>query len=317
MKINSKEITFGVPFYGNADYLEKTLLSIQAQTVSDWAAIVCDNNSPGTSARDIVAKVGDARITYTRNPENIGAARNWMRCIELTTTALVCLVHSDDELMPNYAEIMIRAHRDLPDVHAIACNAEIIDSNGRRTSSFRDWLKKWLKPHRSDNFLLSGSDGLFSLLKGNFIICPTVCYKREVFENIRFKQERVMVVDLEFYFNMLITGKKIAGLPDLGYRYRRHSGQGTADGEKSLKLFHDEIALWRWLAREADELQWHNVSRRARAMLFIKMQLIFYIIKDIFSLHPILAAAKIKLLWNIRKTNQSPKEALQNPGDPE
>lgn len=301
MKINSTNITFGIPFYGNSDYLERTLRSIQAQTTSEWVAIVCDNNSPGTSAHEIVTKIGDPRITYTKNPENIGAARNWMRCVELATTALVCLVHSDDELMPNYAEIMIRAHRELPDAQAIACNAEIIDCNDRRISSFRDWLKKWLKPRHSDTFLLSGREGVLSLLKGNFIMCPTVCYKRVVFDNIRFEQELLMVVDLEFYFKMLIAGKKIAGLQDVGYRYRRHSGQGTAEGEKSLKLFHDEIALWRWLACEADKLQWHDVARRARAMLFIKAQLIFYILKDLASFHPALAGVKIKLLWQIGK----------------
>jgi hypothetical protein len=48
----------------------------------------------------------DARISYVRNPTNLGIAGNWNRCLELAETALFTLHHADDRLNARYAEII-------------------------------------------------------------------------------------------------------------------------------------------------------------------------------------------------------------------
>lgn len=42
------------------------------------------------------------KLTYYKNKANLGLFGNWNRCIELAKGKWVCLLHSDDLLMPNY-----------------------------------------------------------------------------------------------------------------------------------------------------------------------------------------------------------------------
>ena len=46
------------------------------------------------------------QITYYQNSQNIGGFNNWNRCLELARGKWICLLHSDDELLPQYLSVM-------------------------------------------------------------------------------------------------------------------------------------------------------------------------------------------------------------------
>jgi GT2 family glycosyltransferase len=79
-------ITFAIPFWGNLDYLRRTVASVFRQSVRDWRAVVVDDCNPMAGAREITNDFEDARLTYVRNDHNLGQARTMNRCLELSRT---------------------------------------------------------------------------------------------------------------------------------------------------------------------------------------------------------------------------------------
>ena len=54
----------------------------------------------------------EGRISYYKNKENLGMFGNWNRCLELARGEWVCILHSDDKIMPNYIEEMSKVVGD-------------------------------------------------------------------------------------------------------------------------------------------------------------------------------------------------------------
>ncbi len=297
--MNDAAITLAIPFYGSIEYLKSTLTSVQAQTVSNWCAIVVDDCCPTSGVRELVESFHDHRISYVRNEKNLGLANNWNRCIELCGTPLITLVHGDDQLTPYYAETMLAAHSKWSDAAAIFCQAVVIDERGDEVFSFRDYVKRWLLPDSKNPFVLEGEQGVRSLLRGNFIMCPTLCYKRTLFQEVKFSPEWRMVLDLDFYLRAIAKGAKFVGLREAVYLYRRHADQVTAECERNLRIFAEEVELWRLAASDARAHGWHETAKVADDMTIIKLQLLYYMLVDICNLQFRTAGKKFTMLTKI------------------
>src|SRR5204862_858830 len=139
--------------------------------------VVCDDGpEPGTA--ELVASFPDPRVRYVRNERNLGMAGNWNRCLDVAETDLVNLLHNDDELLPNYVEVMLGAAQEHPEAAAFFCQAKVIDATGRERFSFVDYVKRFLQPKTEGPLVLEGPSAVEALMHGDFIMCPTVCYHK-------------------------------------------------------------------------------------------------------------------------------------------
>lgn len=290
------QLSFAIPFYGSVEYLHKAIASIRNQTLRDWTLVIVDDCSPSQGARALVESLGDTRITYFRNERNLGLADNWNRCVELCHTPLVTLLHSDDELYPRYAEMMLAAHRQWPDAAAVFCRALIVNEQSKPVFSLRDRVKRWLMPAADQAFVLVGEEGTRRLLRGNFVICPSLCYKRSAFDGLRFSTRWRFMLDLDFLVRVLLAGKQLVGLPDFAIRYRRHAEQVTVECERNLKMFTEEIDFLRWAAEEARTRGWMRARSVAQKMPIIKLQILHYALQDFMHFQFAAARMKLKLL---------------------
>ena len=50
----------------------------------------------------------ESNIKYYQNEKNIGLFGNWNRCVELSTSKWVAMLHSDDEILDDYFEKLDR-----------------------------------------------------------------------------------------------------------------------------------------------------------------------------------------------------------------
>ena len=278
-------ITFAIPFYGSAAYLADALDSVTRQTVADWRCVVVDDCSPDAGAAEVVRRTGDARISYSRNSQNLGIGGNWNRCIELVDTELVTLLHCDDRLLPNYAEIMLDVSRREPNSSAYYCQASIIDVAGEKIFSFVDWYKHFLDPAFRYESHVAGEQGLRALLHGFFIICPTLCYRRDVFVQggAKFSDRLRQVLDMQLITDLIMSGARITGVPRVGYQYRRHEDNQTTALTRSLKRFHEEIELYDELAGRARQSGWSSAARSAEKKAIIKKNLAYCIANDLLA----------------------------------
>ena len=70
-------VSIGLPVYNGASYLSESIDSLLAQTYRNIELVISDNASTdGTQALCERYVAQDARVVYSRRPENIGGVRN-------------------------------------------------------------------------------------------------------------------------------------------------------------------------------------------------------------------------------------------------
>ena len=268
-------LTVAIPFYRDLAHLRGAVDSVRRQTVPGWELLICDDGGPDSGAGELVRFYGDPRLRYLPNPGRLGMAGNWNRCLDLARADLVTLLHEDDELLPGYCAMMLAAAARNPRCAAFYCAAEIIDASGRPCFSFPDFVKRFLAPRSGRTTVLQGEAAVAALVRGNFIVCPTVCYRRSVLAGRRFDPRWRFVLDLDFFTRLLAGGETLVGLRAAGYRYRRHADSTTSRYDDSLVRFAEEVAFARHAGRAAAARGWAGAARAARSPWVTRLNLVY------------------------------------------
>ena len=94
-------VSIGLPVYNGDRYLAEALDSILAQSFADFELIISDNASTD-GTQDICETYArrDERIVYSRLPENLGAAPNYNRLVEMARGELFKWAAHDDRIKP-------------------------------------------------------------------------------------------------------------------------------------------------------------------------------------------------------------------------
>lgn len=93
-------VAVGMPVYNGDKLIALTLDSILSQTFGDFELIISDNASTDRTeeiCREYAAR--DSRIRYVRNPENLGASRNYNRVFELSSGGKYLRWAAHDDLL--------------------------------------------------------------------------------------------------------------------------------------------------------------------------------------------------------------------------
>lgn len=207
--MNEKLVSVITPTYNCAEFISRTIESVQAQTYQNWEMIIVDDRSKDNT-KEIVDKYmkGDARIQYHLLEVNSGAAVARTTAMQLAKGSYMAFLDSDDIWMPDKLERQIKWMTD--NGYAFSCTAyEQIDEDDRLIGKVIKTVKK-----TDYNRLL--------------LDCPvgnsTVMYdveKMGKFEvpNIRKRNDDAL------WLQMLKKEKYIWGMPDvlMKYRIRRNS----------------------------------------------------------------------------------------------
>jgi len=134
-------ISVGMPVYNGEEFLELSIQSVLDQTFGDFELIISDNASDDATeqiCREYASK--DPRIRYYRNSENVGAAGNYNRLVELARGEYFRWSNADDLLAPDLHRLCLEALKSDP--HAVLSygKTEIIDQNGTTTERYEDNL---------------------------------------------------------------------------------------------------------------------------------------------------------------------------------
>jgi glycosyltransferase involved in cell wall biosynthesis len=300
-------VAIAIPFYRNVDYLRGAVASVVAQSSGDWRLVVVDDSGAlerESAVHEAVTAFGDARIRYERNPATLGMVPNWNRCLDLAELAgapLVTLLHGDDRLLPGYVATLQRLAAAHPEAVALHCGAEIIGPSGRRTVSVPDLVKGLIAPRGAAETVLRGEPGASALMRGNFIMCPTLCFRSALLAGRRFEPGWEQVQDLELTVRLLMEGEVIVGTPAIAYAYRRHPESATHLQSANRLRFDEEFRLFDLVATRAAELGWSGTARVARRKRIVKLHLLYRALADLVRLHPARAADTLRYLFRARR----------------
>lgn len=292
-------ITLVVPYVSNASLLRRTLESILAQIDLNWQAMVVNNalnEEERRAASSVVRSYPSSRIAYHLNNNHLDQSSNYSHCLELADTDVVCIVHSDDELLPTFvSEVRLLTTRN-PSAAAAFVPVTIIDAHSRRRFSFPDFIKRFLVPRGHGDIILRGERGLNTIVRGNYIFSPAAAYRMSALGQLRFDRDLRQAMDLDLWSKILFQGGTIVGSRrPPAYAYRRHSSQITATLTKSLYRFEEEALILDRISQTARRLGWTTVARTANAKTIVQLNLFYLALLDVAAGRWRAAASKLHL----------------------
>lgn len=219
------KIAVCVPSYNSESTIATTLNSLLNQNYPNYMIYVIDNRSEDKTWRIIqkFVKKNPKIITAKRNEENVGMTKNWNKCIEIGDGKLVTIFHSDDTVEPNYLSYMHSLFTKYPQVKWVAL-------------AFPDKFQK-------EAFFKKG-ELTKQLIKQNFIIAPSVFFKKEVLKKGQFNEQRYYCPDWEVWIELSLNYPSVI-VPNKGiFDYKIHKGSTAikyTEYGKSIEM--DEYGL--------------------------------------------------------------------------
>lgn len=271
-------ISFAIPYYDNPGYLLEAVASVRAQTVAEWELVVVDDAGPSPVDAAVNA-LGDPRISYVRNTTNLGLAGNWNECVRRSRAQLVTVLHADDRLLPRYAERVLEAARLRPDAAAVFTDVTIIGPDGRPTLTLADLGKRLARRPPFDHDVL-GDAGMAGLLRGNYILCPTLCIRTAAVGQAPFDPRWRFVPDLDFTVRQLLAGRSLRAIREPLLEYRRHPGSQTSTLTSDSSRFEEEFVFLAQMAEAAEAKGWTRSVRAGRRRVTARVHLLLRLVLD-------------------------------------
>jgi glycosyltransferase involved in cell wall biosynthesis len=259
-----------LPHYGRLDLVQETVRSVLAQDDPLWRLTVVDDS--GDLADEALAQwcaeLGDDRVRYRRNPRNLGINRNFQQCVDLVEHDLAVIIGNDDVMLPGYVGTVRRAHQEHPEVAFVQPGVEVVDADGEPARTLVDLSKRWVyAPRVSEPTVLAGQDLAVSLLRGNWLYFPSICWRSEPLRRTGFREGLSVVQDLALVLDLVLDGGSLLVEPATSFRYRRHGASVSSAHAADGRRFAEERAFFLETADRMTARGWPRAGRAARRHL--------------------------------------------------
>lgn len=262
--VNSVKIAVSMPAYEpKREHIRAAVESVRAQTFTDWTLLINDDASVREdTASHVQDFLTDARITFRKNPRNLGIGGNWNACLKyvfetpplppsspLSTgeggrggeampkkqSEYVAFLFHDDLWEPAYLEKMIAALDAHPSAGFAAANHTYLKEGEVAASPFYEELHAFVQSniapglHEHDAFLRWW---MARGLKPNVIGEPSfVVLRRSLMEQVGpFNETMVQFLDSEYWARCLLRTDWVYVPETLG-KFRVHPAGMSAVNE--------------------------------------------------------------------------------------
>jgi glycosyltransferase involved in cell wall biosynthesis len=205
MTANQPYFTIIIPTYNRAQLIGMTLKSVLTQTFTDFEVIVVDDG--GNDHTEAVVKAFESNKVQYLKKENgeRGAARNygWQRA----KGQYVTFLDSDDILYPVHLECAFDFISQLNKEDKPKCFAQAYEIRRAQNNHLL------VKAFQSKQSIINSE-----IIKGNILSCFGVFLKKELFDDVRFEEDRhfagtedwllwlQLAARYPFYYNNCVTG---------------------------------------------------------------------------------------------------------------
>lgn len=254
-----------LPFYGDVSLMQATVRSVLAQDDDDWRLTVVDDGYPDESIPGWFEALGDARIRYFRNEQNLGANRNYQKCLGLIEHEYAVIMGADDLMLPNYVRAVRAAAQAHPAAVIIQPGVEVIDGEGHPARTIVDETKQRLyRPRFEGRAVLEGEALAISLLRGNWLYFPSLCWSRPALQEVGFREGLDVVQDLALVIDLIQRGGRLVVDDDTCFQYRRHRQSDSSWRALAGSRFIEERNYFLDVADRMQAHGWHRAAKVAR-----------------------------------------------------
>lgn len=165
-----------IPTYNCARYLRETLASVLAQDPgSEIMQIeVVDDHSTKDDPEAVVKELGQGRVKFYRQPENVGYIRNFETCLERSQGKLIHLLHGDDGVLAGFYSKLQLGFQKHPEIGAAYCRHLFMDECGH-------WQRISQLEQPESGIL---DNALERIVVRHPIQTPSIVVRREVYEQL-------------------------------------------------------------------------------------------------------------------------------------
>jgi len=138
-----------LPTFRRPKLLERAVDSLTRQSFGDWVCELHNDDPRDTFPRELVDRVGDARIKIVDHRENLGATRTFNLFFKSIEEPFFALLEDDNWWEPRFLETMISAMAAYPDIQIAWANMRYWEekSDGSWHDTGRDiWEVEFTEP---------------------------------------------------------------------------------------------------------------------------------------------------------------------------
>jgi glycosyltransferase involved in cell wall biosynthesis len=253
-----------IPYYGDVALMQAAVRSVLELDGDDWRLTVVDDGTEET-VPGWFESLADPRVRYLRNERNLGVTGNFNRCLELAEYDHLVLMGCDDLIHPDYLTVVREALARHPDAAMVQPGVLVIDGEGRPTATLGDSVKRRLyAPKDSGPALLGGEALAASLLRGNWLYFPSICWRTDAAKRFGFRADLGVIQDLALVMDLVVAGESLAVTPGVCFSYRRHAVSESSAKAFTGDRFDEARRFFLETAARLDELGWPAAATAAR-----------------------------------------------------
>ncbi|MFN8575928.1 MAG: glycosyltransferase family 2 protein [Candidatus Sericytochromatia bacterium] len=215
--MSKTKVSILIPTYNRAELLDKAISSSIEQDYDNIEIIISDNCSSDNTTKIVDKYLGDSRVKYYKNTENIGMVGNWKKCLYEYSTGDYFIILSDDDYFI--------------DNRYISKAVELINNNNNIVMVYANgyiFLKDKNLKLRLDLPFETVNDGkrIFlsksSVLPQDFTLC-NILFKRDLAIKLKaFTDDNNICCDSELFSLICLEGN-VGVIKDFVSVYTRHS----------------------------------------------------------------------------------------------
>ncbi|WP_427130214.1 glycosyltransferase [Pseudarthrobacter sp. S9] len=267
-----------IPYWGDVNFMKQAVDSVLAQTNGDWRLTVVDDAYPGDAVRRHVEGMRDPRVTYIRKDTNQGITENFRSCVSLATQDVLVVMGCDDLLLPNFVDVVLRAHSAFPEAWIIQPGVQVIDETGNAAVPLADIVKQRLvKPRGSGPRLVSGEPLAVSLLHGDWLYWPSLAFRRDRIRDYDFRDGFPVIQDLALVMDMVLGGAELLIEPETCFEYRRHTNSASSAKLVDGSRFVGERDYFDLAVNLCTAKGWHRAASAARLRLTSRAHALLFV----------------------------------------
>lgn len=210
-----------MPAYNAAQFIQKAIESVLAQTYSNFELIIVNDGSSDNS-REIIDGYArrEKRISVVSYTQNKGTSHACNEALKIAGGKYVCFTAADDVQKPDRFEKTVRYLEENPEHEMVFFNYELIDQHGNRLGRSLDFPS-----------YLNNRNALMHQLRRNYMWSGLVTMKRT--PDIIFNESLPCSVDYDLFIRLLIKNYQFGYIDEPLMYYRSHSTNISGNALKS------------------------------------------------------------------------------------
>lgn len=229
-----------LPVYNASEYISTAVLSILAQSYTDFELIVIDDHSTDDTL-EILEGIIDSRIRLIKKSVNSGYVESLNLAVRISNGIYIARMDADDISLPKRFEKQVSFLNENPEVAAVATRIKLINQFGEIKG---DWKNDIQRTTRTE------------IRKGmpfaNNICHPSVMLRKSIFLNYQYDQDQYGSEDWDLWLRLLRHGYVIDKLDEVLLHYRQTDVSVSA-------VIDREIGVWRKANRVRKKLLLKNL----------------------------------------------------------